>query len=122
VDNRAFKEEFRGRIHRFVLRLLRFISTLPRTDVNKVIIGQIIRSGTSILANYVEAQSASSKKDFTNFLHHALKSANESKLWLELLRDTADEELKPTDIEELLREIDEIAKMLASSIIKLKRQ
>ncbi|MDD3888139.1 MAG: four helix bundle protein, partial [Patescibacteria group bacterium] len=55
--------------------------------VNDIISKQLLRSGTSILANYVEANSASSKKDFINFFTHSLKSANESKVWLTLLRD-----------------------------------
>ena len=70
------------------------------------------------MANYIEANSASSKKDFINFFTHALKSANESKVWLTLLRDTNkgnQEELKW-----LLRELVEVANILASSILTLK--
>jgi four helix bundle protein len=120
VANQSFNRAFRERVHRFVLQLLELISTLPRNDVTRVIIGQIVRSGTSILANYVEAQSASSKKDFINFLRHALKSANETKLWLELLRDTNNGNLEL--VSTLLEEADEIARILASSIIKLKKK
>jgi len=56
--------------------------------VSKRLGDQLLRSGTSILGNYVEGQAASSKKDFTNYFNTSLKSTNESKLWLALLRDS----------------------------------
>ena len=79
---------------------------------------QLMRSGTSILANYIEANSASSKKDFINFFTHSLKSANESKVWLTLLRDTSKGDQK--ELKWLLDELVEIANILASSILTLK--
>lgn len=79
---------------------------------------QLLRSGTSILANYVEANSASSKKDFINFFTHSLKSANESKVWLTLLRDVP--KGNPKEIEVLLKELIEVANVLASSILTMK--
>lgn len=79
---------------------------------------QLLRSGTSVLANYVEANSASSKKDFINFFTHSLKSANESKVWLALLRDTR--KSSAAEVGPLLKELEEIANILASSILTLK--
>jgi len=67
--------------------LLKFVGKLPKSSVVDIIIKQLIRSGTSILANYIEANSASSRKDFINFFTHSLKSSNESKVWITLLRD-----------------------------------
>lgn len=86
--------------------------------MHAVIVKQLIRSGTSILANYVEAQSASSKKDFINFFTYALKSANESKVWLALLRDFKNR--KDKELTWLLDELHEIANILASSILTMK--
>ena len=77
-----------------------------------------MRSGTSVLANYIEANSASSRKDFINFFTHALKSANESKMWLSLLRDT--HKGNSAEVEYLLKEFTEIANIIASSILTLK--
>ena len=79
---------------------------------------QLLRSGTSILANYIEALSASSKRDFINFFTHSLKSANESKLWLTLLRDMIKGDEK--ELAWLLKELVEIANILASSLLTLK--
>lgn len=117
-DKAKFKNEFKRRLYDFVLRLIKCLSALPKGPVNEVLIKQLVRSGTSVLANYVEANSASSKKDFINFFTHALKSANESKVWLVLLRDTQLGNRK--ELESLLRELTEIANVLASSILTLK--
>jgi four helix bundle protein len=80
-DNVKFKNEFKKRLYSFVLDLIKFIDDLSKDSVCKVISNQLLRSGTSILANFIEAQAASSKKDFINFLNYSLKSANESKVW-----------------------------------------
>lgn len=111
-------EAFKKRLYLFVLRLLRFIAKLPFNPVTKVLNDQLIRSGTSIIGNYVEAKASSSRKDYTNFFNHALKSANESKVWLALLRDTGNGEKE--EIRYLLAEVTEISKILAASILTLK--
>jgi four helix bundle protein len=117
-DKAKFKNEFKKRLYNFVLRLIKFIDNMPKSSVNDIMEKQLLRSGTSILANYVEANSASSKKDFINFFTHSLKSANESKVWLTLLRDTSRGDKK--EIESLLKELVEIANIIASSILTLK--
>ena len=118
-DNIKFKEDFKKRLYAFVLRLIEFIDKLPMSDnVSKRISDQLLRSGTSILGNYVEASASSSKKDFTNFFNHSLKSANESKLWVALLRDSG--RAKGKDVEWFLKELAEISKIFASSILTLK--
>lgn len=118
-DNKAFSEEFKRRIYKWILKLVKFLEILPKNDpLCRTANDQLIRSGTSIGANYVEAIAGSSKKDFTNFLSHSLKSANESKFWLALLRDTG--KGNKDEINELLKELIEIANLLASSIKTLK--
>ncbi len=117
-DNAKFKNEFKKRLYYWVLRLIKFIDALPKDSVCVVIGKQLLRSGTSILANYIEANSASSKKDFINFFTHALKSSNESKMWITLLRDTNKGDR--IELGWLLKELIEIANVLASSILTLK--
>ncbi|HPN96387.1 MAG TPA: four helix bundle protein [Candidatus Moranbacteria bacterium] len=117
-DKSKFKNEFKKRLYVFVLRLIKFIDKLPRNSVSDVMGKQLLRSGTSILANYIEANSASSKKDFINFFTHSLKSANESKVWVCLLKDTGRGNNKESEV--LLKELTEIANIIASSIITLK--
>ena len=78
----------------------------------------MLRSGTSIIGNYVEGQSSSSKKDFINYFNTSLKSSNESKLWLSLLKDSG--RAQSTDVEPLLKELEEISEIFAASILTLK--
>lgn len=84
------------------------------------IVDQLMRSGTSIGANYFEARGASSKKDYRNFFNHSLKSANESVFWLSVLSDAAlvPERLK-NDCEWLMNETQELANIFASSILTM---
>lgn len=117
-ESREFKKEFKNRVYQFVLRLIRFADRLPNDSSSRVIKEQLIRSGSSVGANYIEAEAASSSRDFANFFSYALKSANETKFWLSLLQDL--EKASWEETEQLLAEVSEIANVLASSIIKLR--
>ena len=117
-DKLNFKKDFKKRLYAFTLKLVEFIDKLPNDNVSKRIGDQLLRSGTSIIGNYIEGQAASSKKDFTNYFNTSLKSANESKLWLALLRDSR--RAKAEDVSWFLDELDEIAKIFGSSILTLK--
>ncbi len=117
-DKSKFKNEFKRRLYGFTLRLIEFIDKLPNDNVSRRIGDQLLRSGTSILGNYIEGQAASSKKDFINFFNTSLKSANESKLWVALLRDS--KRAKKEETEWFLKELTEIANIFASSILTLK--
>ena len=119
-DRRKFKTEFKNKIYSWVLNLLKFIDGLPKDNISRNLGNQLIRSGTSILANYVEAHFSNSKKDFAHYFRIALRSANESKVWLTLLRDM--KRSKGEIIDTLLKELQEIAAILASSIITIKHQ
>jgi len=68
----------------------------------------------------VEAKSASSKKDFINFYQIALKSANETKYWLCILRDGL--KIKEDVVSPLLVEVEEIAKIIAASLLTMKNK
>ena len=117
-DKSKFKKEFKKRLYNFVLRLIEFLDDLPKDNVAKRVGDQLLRSGTSILGNYVEGQSASSKKDFINYFNTSLKSTNESKLWLVLLRDS--NRTKPDEVDWFLKELEEIGNIFAASILTLK--
>ena len=117
-DKAKFKIEFKKRLYSFTLRLIEFLDKLPKDNVSRRIGDQLLRSGTSIIGNYIEGQAASSKRDFTNFFNTSLKSTNESKLWVALLRDSKRTKRKET--EWFLNELDEIANIFASSILTLK--
>jgi four helix bundle protein len=101
-----------------MLELIKSLDKLPKDNISRRIGDQLLRSGTSIIGNYIEGQAASSRKDFTNFFNISLKSANESKLWFNLLRDCG--RVKQIDVEWFLNELNEIANIFASSILTLK--
>lgn len=117
-DRAKFKNEFKKRLYRFVLKLIEFIDHLPQDNVSRRIADQLLRSGTSILGNYIEAMAASSRRDFTNSFNTSLKSTNESKLWLCVLRDS--KRVSPESIEWFLHELTEVSNILGSSILTLK--
>lgn len=111
-------QEFKRRLYTFVLRLIKFIENLKKSSTSRIVGDQLIRSGTGILGTYIEGLSASSKKEYTNYFNYALKSANESKVWVSILRDTGNSDKNEADY--LLRELDEISHIFASSILTLK--
>lgn len=102
----------------FSLNVIRLIDSINVKTVFNSLINQMIKSATSVGANLVEARSAHSKKDFIKFYEISLKSSNETKYWLCLIRDGL--KINKDKINELLSEVDEISKIIASIIIKLK--
>lgn len=112
--------ESKTRAYQYALKIIHFIDYLPKDISTKIIAGQLLRAATSIGANIIEAQASPSRRDFTNFFNHALKSANETKYWLELLRDA--NKINKESINVLIKEAAEIANILAASILTLKGQ
>lgn len=74
------------------------------------IVDQLIRSSTSIGANVIEAKSSSSKRDYLKFFEIALKSANETKYWLIVIKEYNPNYSQESD--RLLKEADEISKII----------
>ncbi|MCD6500644.1 four helix bundle protein [bacterium] len=116
--NAKLKNDIRERSYLYALKIIKLIESLVQNRTNKIIGDQLLRSATSIGANIIEAQASPTKKDFTSFLNHALKSANESKFWLGLLRDST--QVSPEKINPLLKEAIEISNILASSILTIR--
>jgi len=87
-DKAKFKDEFNKQVCRFALDVIAFVDRLPGEQTSRIITDQLLRSTTSIGANVIEAQAASSRKDYTNFFTNALKSANGCKIWLGLFGDS----------------------------------
>lgn len=112
------KEAFKKRLYKFILELIKFIDSLPKDRVSKIIGDQLLRSGTSILGNYIEGQSASSKKEFLVFVQYCLKSSNESKVWVAVLRDSGRASKERADW--FLKELDEYSNIFASSILTIR--
>lgn len=118
-DQKEIKQIFSERAFRFSTNVIKMTDRLSNERSCWVIADQLIRSATSIGANMVEAKAASSKRDYLNFYTYALKSSNETVYWLSLLK-----ELRNTPVEEidyLISESTELGKILAASIITMKK-
>ena len=94
---------------------IKFSKKLPRSVESEIIIKQLIRSATSIGANYQESQKSYSRKEFFQKISLALKEANESQYWIKILTKL---NYQTKDIE---TEADEAVKILSSIISKKKK-
>ena len=110
--------EFKKRLYNFVLKLISFIENCKKSQTTKIVGDQLLRSGTGILGTYIEGLSSSSKREYTNYFNYSLKSANESKVWVSILRDTDNGNKEEANW--LLKELNEYSKIFASSILTLK--
>ena len=102
------------RIFKFVVEVINLVKLLPKTEENKVIIAQLLRSGTSMGANSQEADGVSSSKDFIHCFTIVRKEGKESVYWLLLLAEI-NVNLK-TKIELLIKEGSEIVAIVSKII------
>jgi four helix bundle protein len=97
----------------FALRIFKLVDALPQTIQARAVAVQLIRSGTSVGANYRAACRARSKPEFIAKLGVVEEEADESAFWLELIMET--NLLSATKVEPLLSEASEIVAIMASS-------
>lgn len=116
--NSKFKTDLKSRCYKFSLATIQLIDTLANKRSSWIISDQLLRSATSIGANLVEAGASSSRLEFKKFHEIALKSANETKYWLGLLRDSQKADINK--VNELLEEVNQLSNMIAAGILKLK--
>jgi four helix bundle protein len=87
MEGRAMdRNDLSERLLSFAVRVVKLVEVLPKTIVGKRIGDQLLRSGTSVGANYEEAQGAESHNDFVHKLQIALKEVRESNFWLRLIQ------------------------------------
>jgi four helix bundle protein len=108
------RREMVERTKAFALRIIRLVSKLPKNDTARVIGSQLLRSGTSIGANYREAARSGTKKHFTSILVIALREADETLYWLELLAESGI--VKPDLLTELIDEGNQLVAILTASV------
>jgi len=85
IENKEFARRLETRTKRFALEIIKMVSSLHKTPEAKVICYQIVKSGTSIGANYREANRSVSRADFKNKISICTKEAAETQYWLELI-------------------------------------
>jgi four helix bundle protein len=86
--NKKSEYDLEERTAKFAEVIIEFVKEIKKDHINLSIITQLIRSGTSVGANYCEANGASSKKDFRNKIHICKKEIQETKYWLRILSKT----------------------------------
>jgi four helix bundle protein len=108
------KQELKDRTKRFALHVIRLLESLPKSTVGNVIGKQLLRSGTSVGANYRAACRGKSKADFTAKLGIVVGESDECCYWLELLIESG--RLPKEKVEPLLKEANELTAIFVSSI------
>jgi four helix bundle protein len=87
MENKEFSKKLEKRTKAFAIMIIRLSTNLPNTIEGKIIRNQLTKSGTSIGANYREANRARSKADFKNKIKICESEANETCYWLEIISD-----------------------------------
>ena len=108
------KQELLQRTKAYALRVIKAVQALPRSDVGDVLGRQLLRSGTSVGANYRAACRAKSTADFLNKLKIVEEECDESLYWMELLVES--ELMSLNRMETLMREGDEILSIMIAAI------
>jgi four helix bundle protein len=103
----------------FALRIIRMYTALKRTPVADVIGKQVLRSGTSVGAQYREAMRARSKAEFCSKTQCCIQELDETSYWLDLLAESG--EIKATRLAELRKETDELLAILVASVKTARR-
>jgi four helix bundle protein len=112
--------ELKQRTKQFALRVMRLVAALPRTTVGRAIGSQLIRSGTSVGANYRSACRGRSKAEFISKIGTSEEEADESAFWMELVIDG--ELMSKRRVEALLQEANELVAIMAASRISASRR
>lgn len=87
MNNKEFGKSLEKRTRKFAINIIRLSQTLPNTPEGIVIRNQVTKAGTSIGANYHEANKARSQADFTNKIKISEGEANETEYWLEIIHE-----------------------------------
>lgn len=116
----TYKSNLLERTKHFAVKTINASSQLPKNPVGFALADQLVRAATSIGANLVEAQEAVSQKDFVFKINHSLKEAKETQYWLEIIKDSS--LVDGANILPLLREIEEIVKILVVTVKKLRQK
>lgn len=108
------------RTFQFSSAIIRFVAALPNKRLFWSLGDQLLRAGTSIGANIVEARAAPTKKDYLHYFTIALKSANETAYWIRLFEASNLEGVDAARLRPLTSESELICRILGKSIVTMK--
>jgi four helix bundle protein len=115
-----YKNDLRDRTKRFALRIIRLSTSLNNSREADVIGRQVLRSGTSVGAQFREAYRAKSKADYISKLTGAIQELDETQYWLELLIESGI--MKKDLLEPLNQESEELLAIITTILIKVKKK
>jgi len=114
-DKEIKKFDLLDRLIEYAVRIIKVSEKMPATTAGKHVSLQILRSGTSVAANYGEAQSAESRADFIHKLKISLKELRETDVWLRII-EKAELMESISKLASLLKETNELISILFKSI------
>ena len=115
IDDDSQRFDLEERLLEFAARIIRLTEAVRNTAAGKHVAGQLLRSGTSPMAQHAEAQSAESRKDFIHKMKVSLKELRETKVWLIMI--VRANLIKPEpEMRSLIKENDELISIFVSSI------
>lgn len=112
------RQDLKVRTKQFALQMIPLCTWLPKTTEAQVMGKQVLRSGTSVGAQYREAQRAKSDADFINKVEGSLQELDETSYWLELLRDSGI--ASPAKLNPWLKETDKLTAIFVTIVAKVK--
>ena len=107
-------ENLKRRTKQFALRVIKLVESLPSDQTSRILGRQLLRSGTSVGANYRAASRSKSPADFVSKMGTVEEEADESGYWMELLAEAG--KVKPAKLSALMQEASELTAISVSSI------
>jgi four helix bundle protein len=119
MTNLEFAKQMQSRTKSFAVRVIRMFQRLPKTDEARILGKQVLRSGTSVAANYRAACRSKSRADFISKLGTTVEEVDETLLWIELLEESG---VVPSKrLEAIKTETGELLRVLSTSLDTAKR-
>lgn len=113
IDKNGKAKDLQQRTKQFALRIIKLVRFLDKETVSRVIAKQILRSGTSVAANYRAACRSKSSKDFISKIGIVIEESDETLFWLEILLDA--KLVKAAQLDELMDEANQITAIMVAS-------
>lgn len=120
MDGKNLKYDLEGRLAVFGEEIIKLVKKASKNIATIPILNQLIRSGTSMGANYMEANGASSSKDFKNKIHICKKESAETKYWLRMLGNAIDGD--KTECRKLWKEAQELTLIFSKIISSMNKK
>jgi len=115
---REHKYDLEARTSRLGKMVILYCASIKETAISRPLISQLVRSATSVGANYAEANGAVSKKDFRNKIHLCKKELQETNYWLEMLKDIQTN----SNTKEIRQEVSELTRIFGKIISTMRKK